>query len=177
MSRKTHISQLKKDFSKTYDEHSDAIFRYAYFKLSDTEKAKDVVQDTFVKFWEYISADVENELQNVKALLYRIALNTIIDLYRKRKTFSLDTLADDGFDPAFEPEQDVFERHESEAVLRAISELEEEDKNIMFMRYIEGLSFDDIAEVTGQRSNTVTVKVHRLLKQLRQSLNINETTE
>ncbi len=172
MSRKTHISQLKKDFSKTYDEHSDAIFRYAYFKLSDTEKAKDVVQDTFVKFWEYISA--ESELQNVKALLYRIALNTIIDLYRKRKTFSLDILAEDGFDPAYEPDKDVFERHESEEVLEAINRLSEDDKNIMFMRYVEGLSFDDIAEVVGERSNTIAVKVHRLLKQLRQSLNINE---
>jgi RNA polymerase sigma-70 factor (ECF subfamily) len=174
MSRKTHISQLKKDFSKTYDEHSDAIFRYAYFKLSDSEKAKDVVQDTFVKFWEYISADVESELQNVKALLYRIALNTIIDLYRKRKTFSLDTLADDGFDPTYEPEKDVFERHEAEAVLKVINELGEDDRNIMFMRYIEGLSFDDIAEVVGDRANTIAVKVHRLLKQLRQSLNITE---
>ena len=172
MSRKTNTSQLKKDFSKTYDEHSDAIFRYAYFKLSDTEKAKDVVQDTFVKFWEYISA--ESELQNAKALLYRIALNTIIDLYRKRKTFSLDTLADDGFDPSYEPEKDVFERYESEAVLKAINELDEGDRNIMFMRYIEGLSFDDIAEVVGDRSNTIAVKVHRLLKQLRQSLNVDE---
>ena len=174
MSRKTHMSQLKKDFAKTYDEHSDAIFRYAYFKLSDSEKAKDVVQDTFVKFWEYISADVESELQNVKALLYRIALNTIIDLYRKRKTFSLDTLADDGFDPTYEPEKDVFERHEAEAVLKVINELGEDDRNIMFMRYIEGLSFDDIAEVVGDRANTIAVKVHRLLKQLRQSLNITE---
>ncbi|MEI6042300.1 MAG: RNA polymerase sigma factor [bacterium] len=172
MSRKTHITKLKEDFSKTYEEHSDAIFRYAYFKLSDTEKAKDVVQDTFVKFWEYISA--ESELQNVKALLYRIALNTIIDLYRKRKTFSLDTLAEDGFEPIYEPEKNEFERHESEAVLKAINELGEEDRNIMFMRYVEGLSFDDIAEVVGERSNTIAVKVHRLLKQLRQSLNIEE---
>jgi RNA polymerase sigma-70 factor, ECF subfamily len=174
MSRKTHISQLKTDFSKTYDEHSDAIFRYAYFKLSDTEKAKDVVQDTFVKFWEYISAEAESELQNTKALLYRIALNTIIDLYRKRKTFSLDTLADDGFDPTYEPEKDVFERHESEAVLKAINELPEGDRDIMFMRYVEGLSFDDIAESVGDRPNTIAVRVHRLLKQLRQSLNVNE---
>lgn len=172
MSRKTHISQLKTDFEKTYEEHSDAIFRYAYFKLSDTEKAKDVVQDTFVKFWEYISA--ESELQNVKALLYRIALNTIIDVYRKRKTFSLDSLADDGFDPAYEPEKDNFERHESEDVLKAINELEEYDRNIMFMRYVEGLSFDDISEIVGERANTLTVRVHRLLKQLRESLNIKE---
>jgi len=172
MSRKTNINQLKQDFSKTYEEHSDAIFRFAYFKLSDTEKAKDVVQDTFVKFWEYISA--ESELQNVKALLYRIASNTIIDIYRKRKSFSLDTLAEDGFDPAFEPEKDVFERYEAESVLKAINELEEGDKNIMFMRYIEGLSFEDISEVTNERPNTIAVKVHRLLKQLRQSLNIEE---
>ena len=172
MSRKTHISQLKTDFSKTYDEHSDAIFRYAYFKLSDTEKAKDVVQDTFVKFWEYISA--ESDLQNVKALLYKIASNTIIDVYRKRKVFSLDTLAEDGFDPTYEPEKDDFERHDAEQLLKAINDLGEDDRNIMFMRYIEGLSFDDIAEVIGDRPNTVAVRVHRLLKQLRKSLNIED---
>lgn len=172
MSRKTQISQLKTDFSNTYDEHSDAIFRFAYFKLNDVEKAKDVVQDTFVKFWEYISAD--SELQSPKALLYKIATNTIIDLYRKRKTFSLDTLADDGFDPMYEPEKDDFERHEAEAVLEAINALEEKDRDIMFMRYIQGLAFEDIAEVVGDRPNTIAVRVHRLLKQLRQYLKIEE---
>ncbi len=172
MSRKTQISQLKKDFTNTYDEHSDAIFRFAYFKLNDTEKAKDIVQDTFVKFWEYISAD--SELQSPKALLYKIATNTIIDLYRKRKTFSLDTLADDGFDPAYEPEKDDFERHEAEAVLEAINTLEDKDRDIMFMRYVEGLAFEDIAEAVGDRPNTIAVRVHRLLKQLRQYLKVEE---
>ena len=61
---------------------------------------------------------------------------------------------------------------EKKNLYAAINELDEDDRNIMFMRYVEGLSFDDIAEVVGDRPNTIAVKVHRLLKQLRQSMNV-----
>ena len=172
MSRKTHINQLKKNFAESYDKHANAIFRFAYFKLGDMERAHDIVQDVFVKFWEYVSA--ESDLKNEKALLYKIASNAIIDVYRKRKEFSLDALSDDGFDPTFEPDKDVFERHDIEDLLNALNRLNEDDRNIMFMRYIEGLSFDDISDVVGDRPNTIAVKVHRLIKQLRDVLNINK---
>ncbi len=171
MSKKTH-TDLKITFKATYDEHADALFRFAFYKLSDREKAKDVVQDTFVKVWEYMAAD--GEIGNVKALLYRIATNAIIDNYRKKKELSLDGLLEEGFDPGDGRNhyQSVIDEHEAESVIKAIQSLEDEDRSLLLMRYIDGLSVKDIALVSGQRENTVSVRIHRAIKILKEILKV-----
>lgn len=171
MSKKTH-SDLKISFKETYDAHADALFRFAYYKLSDREKAKDVVQDTFVKVWEYLSG--EREVQNIKALLYRIATNAIIDNYRKKKELSLDSLVDEGFDPGdhHNSHLSIIDESEAEIVIKAIHSLEEDERTLLLMRYIDGLSVKEIAVVTGQRENTVSVKIHRAVKLLKDILKV-----
>ncbi len=49
MSKQKSQTDLKKQFLDLYEGHADALFRFTYYKLSDREKAKDTVQDTFVK--------------------------------------------------------------------------------------------------------------------------------
>jgi RNA polymerase sigma-70 factor, ECF subfamily len=171
MSKQTH-TDLKIQFKEIYDAHADALFRFAFYKLSDREKAKDVVQDTFVKVWEYISAN--NEVLNIKALLYRIATNAIIDNYRKKKELSLDSLLEDGFNPGdgSKAEHVLIDESEAEIVISAIHSLEDEDRALLLMRYIDGLSIKDIAQVTGQRENTVSVRIHRSLKTLKDVLKV-----
>lgn len=171
MSIKTH-TDLKIKFKEIYEEHADALFRFAFYKLSDREKAKDVVQDTFVRVWEYIFA--ENEVLNIKALLYRIATNAIIDNYRKKKELSLDSLLDDGFDPSdfHKSHNTLIDESETKIIISAIHSLEDEDRTLLLMRYIDGLSVKDIALATGQRENTVSVRIHRSLKTLKDVLNI-----
>lgn len=172
MSKKTH-TDLKIQFKATYEEHSDALFRFAFYKLSDREKAKDVVQDTFVKVWEYMAADGE-EILNVKALLYRIATNAIIDNYRKKKELSLDTLLEDGFEPgdSHKGHTSMIDESEAEIVISAIHSLEDEDRSLLLMRYIDGLTVKEIALATGQRENTVSVRIHRTLKTLKEILKV-----
>lgn len=171
MSKKTH-TDLKIEFKEIYDAHSDALFRFAFYKLSDREKARDVVQDTFVKVWEYIAAD--NQVGNMKALLYRIATNAIIDNYRKKKELSLDSLLDDGYDPndTRNSHTAIVDEAEAEIVIKAIHDLEEEDRALLLMRYIDGLTVKEIAEVTGQRENTVSVRLHRAVKTLKDILKV-----
>lgn len=171
MSKKTH-SDLKITFKETYDAHADALFRFAYYKLSDREKAKDVVQDTFVKVWEYLSG--EGEVQNIKALLYRIATNAIIDNYRKKKELSLDSLVDEGFDPGDQhgAHAAIIDESEADIVIKSIHSLEEDERALLLMRYIDGLTVKEIATVTGQRENTVSVKIHRAVKLLKDILKV-----
>lgn len=171
MSKKTH-TDLKIQFKEIYEAHADALFRFAFYKLSDREKAKDVVQDTFVKVWEYLSAD--NEVTHIKALLYRIATNAIIDNYRKKKELSLDSLFDDGFDPGdgLKSQNSLIDESEAEIVISAIHSLDDEDRSLLLMRYIDGLSIKEIALATGQRENTVSVRIHRSLKTLKDVLKV-----
>ncbi|HAO64423.1 TPA: hypothetical protein DCQ44_00380, partial [Candidatus Taylorbacteria bacterium] len=79
------------------DRYLSVFFLYFYSNTNNREQSKDLAQDTFVKTWNYYKA--ENEVQNVRALLYKIAKNTLVDWYRKRKNQSLDSMVETGFDP------------------------------------------------------------------------------
>lgn len=173
MSNKTQSAALKKQFQGTYDEHADALFRFAFYKLSDREKAKDIVQDAFVKFWEYLRAD--GEVSNPKALLFRIASNAIIDNYRKHKEVSLDILAEDGFDPGDQNAAErIMERADGSLALTLLNQLDEPLRHLLLLRYVDGLSVKEIAEITDERENTVSVRIHRALKELRDMFEKND---
>ncbi len=169
MSNQHNTDDLQRDlkvrFQSAYDTHSDAIFRYSFYKLSDREKAKDVVQDTFVRFWEYLASN--GVIENEKAFIYRIATNAIVDNYRKRREISLDLLADDGYDhPDAEGHHKMMRSADSADALQLLNELDDKERNIMLLRYVEGLSVGEIAEVLGERENTVSVHIHRAIKEL-----------
>src|SRR5438045_2414242 len=93
-------TELKQqEFLKAYDEYADAIFKHCYFRVSSRTKAEDLTQETFMKAWHYFAEG--SVIENVKALLYRIATNLIIDEYRRKKEESLENLMThaDAFDP------------------------------------------------------------------------------
>ena len=77
-------SREEKLFLEAFDTHADSLFRHACFRLSDRERARDLVQDTFLKAWDYLRGG--GEIQNIKSFLYRILHNLIIDEYRKKSS-------------------------------------------------------------------------------------------
>ncbi len=153
-------------FLRAYDEHSDALFRQCMFKISDREKAKDILQDTFTKTWGYISKG--NEVTNMKAFLYKTLNNLIIDEYRKKKESSLDDLHDEGFDPTSPTDSTAEERIDGAKAMKMIDELPEPYKTAVFLRYVNGLELREIAEITGDSENAVSVHVHRGIKKLKE---------
>ena len=69
----------------------------AFFKIHNKAIGQDLVQDTFMKTWKYLAKG--GKIEMMKAFLYHILNNLIIDEYRKHKTSSLDDLMDKGFEP------------------------------------------------------------------------------
>jgi RNA polymerase sigma-70 factor, ECF subfamily len=166
---------LKNDFHKVYHEYSDSLFRFSFYRLSDREKAKDVVQDTFVKYWEYVITDSNEEVKNVKSFLYRIAINAITDQYRKKKNVSLDALSEEGFDPAdSEIHNKVLRSLDSQRALELVLKLDESIRDIVLMRYVDELSVKEISEILDERENTISVKLHRAVKDLQKLFENNE---
>lgn len=161
-------SQKREHLEKLYGSHADEIFRFALYKLSDREKAKDVVQDTFVKAWGHIVGDAET-LQNPRAFLFKIAKNLVIDSYRKVKLMSIDALEEILHFDISDNHQAKEEMHDAvdmSIVLDALNVLDVEVRDVIIMRYMDGLSVKEISEITGQRENTVSVKIHRALKEM-----------
>jgi len=156
-------------FLNAYDEFSDAIFRHCYFRVSDREKAKDLMQETFIRVWRYVDQGKE-EVKNLKAFIYRIASNLIIDEYRKKKSSSLDDLQEAGFDPMGDDKSDIENQLEGKEMLEILNQLEEIYREVIVMRYIDNLTPTEIAQQIGESENNVSVRINRGIKQVREIL-------
>ncbi len=162
-----HSTALEEEFLQAYDAYSDAIFRHCYYRLFDREKAKDVMQDTFMRTWEYLGKG--EKVENIRALLYRIANNLIIDFVRKKKEASLDELQEAGFDPAIADDDmsRAAARLDGAQAVEALKQLDDSHREVLVMRYVNGLEPAEIAQITGETPNTVSVRLHRGLSKLR----------
>lgn len=150
-----------------YDEYADAIFRHCALRLSDRERGKDLMQDTFVRAWE--SLQKGTEIENMRAFLYRIANNLIIDDVRRRKLRTEDSLEDMQEERGWEiPDTapDPSRITEGAMVMETISQLEEPYRTAVVMRYVDGLPPRDIADMLGVSPNVVSVRIHRGIEQL-----------
>lgn len=163
--------QKQQALSRAYNEYADALFRYCLVKLPHREQALDVVQEVFVRVWQYLLGD--KEISNMKSFLFTTAHHLIIDDYRKKKLQSLDAMTEDGFDIA-DTHGAPLVSVDAERALKAVQSLEPLYRDIMIMRYVSGLSPTEIAELTGLSENVISVRIHRGLEKLRTILNINE---
>lgn len=160
--------QPKEEFVKMYEEHSDALFRYCFFRVSDREKALDILQDIFTKTWNYMSEG--NTIDNSKAFLYTTARHLIIDEYRKKKSSSLDNLIDQGLEPSVDLTYDTEMRIDASFAIEEIKKLPAMYNEILFMRYVNDMSIRDIASTCGLNENVVSVRIHRGIGMLRKNI-------
>ena len=163
-------------FREAFETYADGLFRHAYFRLSDRERAYDLVQDAFLKTWDHVSRG--EEVRNYKAFLYRILHNLIIDEYRKKKSGSLDALLEDETRAAStealmaegsleEAMGTLDERALVEQVLSKLPLLPPPYREILTLRYVDGLEIGDIASMLSITENVVSVRIFRALSKLR----------
>ena len=156
-------------FLQAYDAYADALFRHCYFRVYDRERARELMQECFMKTWEYLAKG--KEVKNLRAFLYRVANNLVIDESRKKKEASLDAMAEEqGFDPPASDRHGIADQAEVQNILTRLKELEEHYRQVITMRFIDGLSPSEIAGVLGETENAVSVRLHRGIKQLRQMI-------
>lgn len=151
-------------FIKIYDQHAEAIFRFCYWRVFERERAKELMQEAFTRTWEYIARG--HELKNIRAFVYQVARNLIIDDARKRKTVSLDALAEAGYDPAFDERHRIETQIDASIVRRMLASLDEKYREAVILRYCSDLSPKEIGQILGEKENTVSVHISRGIKQL-----------
>lgn len=165
------MEDLEKTFFDSYNAHSGEIFRFIFFKLSDREKAKDILQDVFMRTWIYISKN--GKIDNTRAFLYKTAANAVIDEYRRQnrkegRSESLETLSEEsGFEPGFDDIDSLIDRIDGKQAMGLIKELPEVYAEVLFLRYVENKNISEIAEITGRSDNAVSVQINRGIKKLK----------
>ena len=157
--------RAQEQFAQAYDEYKDAIFRHCYFHTFDRERAKDLLQETFVKTWEYLAGG--HDIDNVRAFLYKVATNLVINAARKKKEQSLEALQEQGFDPPGDDNPAAHDHIAEERVMKVLRGIDEPYRSAVTLRYIEGFAPAEIANITGESANVISVRINRGLKQLR----------
>jgi RNA polymerase sigma-70 factor (ECF subfamily) len=172
----------KKAFDELVIKHKDRIFNLCYRFLGDYEEANDSAQEAFVK--AYGSLNTFRLDSAFSTWLYRIAVNTCKNklgsaAYRaKRKTVSLDNPGknEDGPLPVEiqngtpSPLIRMEEKEKMALVQKALDTLPTEFKMVVTLRDVEGLSYEDIAEITGLHLGTVKSRIARARTELRNKL-------
>lgn len=159
--------RMEKEFLAAYDANADALFRHCLVRVRDRELAKDIVQETFARTWNYLAEG--KKVDHLKAFLYRTLNNCLIDTMRKKRSVSLDSMyEEEGFEIADETRDIPPEvREEISEALQLLHELDETYSTVITMRFIDEMTPAEIASVLDVSENVVSVRIHRGVKQLR----------
>jgi RNA polymerase sigma-70 factor, ECF subfamily len=161
-------------YLEAYESYNDALFRHALFRISNRDRALELVQDTFLKTWDYVQGG--GDVESYKSFLYRILNNLIIDEYRKKKSSSLDEILENDTGEmeskmsegsVREVEEEFDETQMLKDIRARIPELPDTYRDVITMRYIDGLTPKEIASMIGISENVVSVRIHRGTHKLR----------
>jgi len=164
------MNKVEKNFLSAYDSYSAAILRHIFFRVSNMDVAEDLTQDTFLKAWQYVAAG--KEVQSMKAFLYTIANNLIIDHYRQKPRTAVGLEEASQKEMSYEPGQEKEAEQKISAALakKYLSWLEKEQQEIIYWRYVDEMGISEISGITGKTPNNVRVSIYRAMKILREKI-------
>ena len=150
-------------FGELYARHSPRVFAYCRRILGDRDRAQDAFQDTFIKFYQ--SAQQERIMTNVPAFLLRIARNLCLNAQRTKHQ----TVQFEDFHASMQDES--AEKAELLKLITTALELLPEDYREAFvLREYDGLSYQEICEVTNSSMATVKIRLFRAKQKIREIL-------
>ena len=157
-------------FSALYNRSSPKLFAICLRILRDRADAEEALQDVFVKIWQRADRYVASEA-NPLAWLAAIARNHAIDVIRARRPVATDIdAAYDIADPLMSPEEAVVMRSEGRRIDACMEELAPDRASAVRRAYIEGLSYEELADIHGVPLNTMRTWLRRSLLKLRECM-------
>ena len=152
-------------FGKIFDNLGKSIYRFILFKVSFRhEVAEDLTSQVFLKVWEVVADSEAKRIKNLTAFLYQVARNLVIDYYRQLGKEELPLLYD-------LPEESITQNTNIEIlpseVEKMLSELSGESREIIWLKYVEGLSVKEICQIVDKSSGAIRVILHRTKKELK----------
>jgi RNA polymerase sigma factor (sigma-70 family) len=150
-------------------QYEGPLLRYAAQITGEVERARDVVQDTFLRLCSQPRAEVDG---HVAEWLYTVCRNRALDVRRKEKRMQSITVEQTAGQPSGEPDQAaVLERQEiAERVLRLVEGLSENQREVLRLKFQEGLSYREISGITRLSVSNVGYLIHTALRRLRDQL-------
>lgn len=157
--------------------HDKHITNWLQNYLGDAETAADVKQSVFVRVLEY---SLQNQIENPKALMFRIARNLAVNEIRRRKRFGATFVQTDDYSSTLQdrgtpsdtptPEEEVTVRNEMDLLSEEINRLPQRQKLTFILNRVHGLKYRDIALRLNVSESSVEKYMMKTLKTLREAL-------
>ncbi len=164
-------------FIELLNQHLKPVYNFVYRIVRNKEDAEDISQDTFFKVWKNLQKYDARE--SFKTWLFAIARNTAIDHLRKKKSFVFSDLAGEEDDSRFEESiadpspipDEIFAMAEKKKMLEEmLSKISPIYRQVLLLRYQNGLTFEEIGKVLKKTLNTVKSQHRRGLSLLKKLL-------
>ncbi|MDW7693623.1 sigma-70 family RNA polymerase sigma factor [Flammeovirgaceae bacterium SG7u.111] len=163
----------KSSFLELYDTNYEVLFVYAQKIAKDKQLAEDCIHDTFLDLWE--KRGKLGHVKNLRAYLFTCTRNIVLQKLKKSKLENTTGDVGDflfGLEFSYEDlliKEQAFEQTKKQ-LENAVNELTNRQKEIIFLRFNNGLSYDEIAEITSLSIRRVYNVVHEALLVLRKNL-------
>lgn len=158
-------------FAALYDRYVDVVFRYVLFRVGSRELAEDVTSETFLRALRRIGT-VSYQGRDVGAWFVTIARNLVFD-HVKSSRFRLEITTGEITDSAhleLGPEQQVLAGATTEALLACIAQLGDDQRECIVLRFLQGRSVAETAELMHRNEGAVKALQHRAVRRLAQLL-------
>ena len=152
-----------------FDQYYENIYRYIYYYVGHVETAEDMTAEVFHRLLEQLSVGHGPE-RYLKAWLYRVAHNVIIDEARRLPRHSYLELAEEltATDP--NPEEQAQQAILAQQARQALYRLTPKQRSVIILRFLEGMDHDEIAQVLAMPIGAIKSLQHRALASMRRSL-------
>ena len=151
-------------WERLYHLYSRHLFAFLMMRLSHADDAGEALSETYLRAIEKL-AGFRGGPTSLKPWLFTIARNVAIDRLRSRKRLSPQSEIDDLIDlTALEPGDRLIGTEERDAVTAALSRLPADDREVLWLRFGEGLTSAEVARVVGKRAGAVRMQQMRALQ-------------
>ena len=174
-----YIKGDENSLSILIERHKQRIYSFIYSKVFDRDVTEDIFQDTFIKVIKTLKKGKYNEEGKFLPWVMRIAHNLVIDHFRKGNRmpkfedngeFSIFSVLSDS---DLNAEKRIIKDQVASDIRRLITELPEDQKEVLVMRMYKDMSFKEISEITGVSINTALGRMRYALINLRKVIDKN----
>ena len=173
----SYLSGNRSAISQLIERHSRRVLDYIKMMVKDSDVAKDIMQETFIKAVRVIDSGRYTDNGKFLSWILRIAHNQVIDRFRAQKQNRTLNESEAGYDllgtiriAESSIEDEMISAQIDSDVRRLVDQLPDEQREVVMMRYYSGLSFKEIAEQTGVSINTALGRMRYALINLRRMI-------
>lgn len=177
-SNKELIAKMKdrdmQAFETLLDRYEASLYRFFYYSHRNHQTAQDQCGETYFRFTRALFEKPDGHVQNLKAYLFGIARNVLNESFRKKNPVYEEMLLQERPSRAPSVFRQVASQDELEWVFGIINQFDEMEKQVLLLRFLENLKYDEIAGIMEMPLNSIKSTIHRGRKKICQIMSQND---